>query len=299
MGTTKIEWADRVWNPVTGCTKVSEGCRNCYAERIAGRFWGERKFSDVQCHEDRLNDPLHWKKPSRVFVNSMSDLFHPDVPTEFIKKVFTAMAACQSQTFLILTKRPIRMLEYLSVNPILMINQIVTTSALYFPLGTEAKLGVVHWPLPNVWLGVSVENQMTTDERIPLLIKTPAAVRFVSIEPMLGPVDLKKIKWAKIPINKADYRFGAPAPNEMWSMRDALYLHSGNEFTKPLPGLDWVICGGESGPNARPMHPDWARSVRDQCQGANVPFFFKSWGGNKRAGRLLDGQEWNEFPEVK
>lgn len=301
MTKTKIEWADRVWNPVTGCTKVSEGCRNCYAERLAKRFWGERKFAEVRCYEERLNEPLHWKEPQRVFVNSMSDLFHPDVHDGFIYGAFMRMAKATQHTYIILTKRPQRMAQWFSKNESFQ-------------------------DLPNVWIGVSVENQQAADERIPILILIPAAVRFVSCEPLLGPVDLA---------------LSGTIPHSV------PYSTFGNE-------LDWVIAGGESGPLARPMHPDWARSLRDQCQEAEVPFFFKQWGeyvvpfdgeracrvcgctenyacvddsgetcfwveqdlcsqcigkdrpaeravkyarvGKRQAGRLLDGQEWLEYP---
>lgn len=282
MNTTKIEWADAVWNPVTGCTKASEGCRNCYAETIAKRFWGERKFTDVQTHPDRLDAPLHWKKPRRVFVNSMSDLFHLNVRFSFVESVFETIEATPRHTYMILTKRPDRMYDFI----------------------VNWKKGIA---LPNVWLGVSVENQQAADERIPILLQTPAAVRFVSVEPIRGPVDFR--------LKDGSY------------MTDAL---TGCMITaaEPIQGnaLDWVICGGETGPGARPMHPDWARSLRDQCQAADVPFFFKSWGewwpaesgrlydientrtvmwsdgqdmlriGKKAAGRLLDGVVWNQFP---
>lgn len=291
-GKTKIEWADRVWNPTTGCTKGSEGCRNCYAERLAGRFWGERKFSEVQCHPDRLDLPHHWRKPQRIFVDSMSDLFHPDVPDEFIWDVWNKMDHDWRHTFMILTKRPERMYQW----------------AKYYV--TELDCG----EYPNIWLGVSVEDQKTADERIPLLLQTPAAVRFVSVEPMLGAVDME----LAVRTNCGVYSYNS-LTGENWPFT----MRSQDDGEK----LDWVICGGESGPGARPMHPDWARSLRDQCQAADVPFFFKSWGewsseypqgvsmtnrerifqggmsvyrvGKKKAGRLLDGREWNEMPEVK
>ncbi|MBI9042898.1 MAG: phage Gp37/Gp68 family protein [Anaerolineaceae bacterium] len=271
MTKTKIEWADKVWNPVTGCSKVSEGCKNCYAERHAKRFWGDRKFSDVQCHEDRLKQPFNWRKPSRVFVNSMSDLFHKDVPLPFIADVFHYIEKANDHTFVVLTKRPERMLELMS---------------------TSVENG--YPPPENIWLGVSVENQETADERIPLLLKTPAAKRIISFEPALGPIDFKKWIW-----------------HPDWNSADNPDL------------IDWVIMGGESGPKARPMHPDWARSVRDQCQDAEVPFFFKQWGewypdnkrifearsmifgdtsiyklGKKKSGRLLDDRVWEEVPEI-
>ncbi|MEN6572066.1 MAG: phage Gp37/Gp68 family protein [Anaerolineaceae bacterium] len=273
MGKTKIEWADRVWNPVVGCTPVSAGCAHCYAKRIYDRFYQDKPFSKVQLHRERLFQPLHWKNPGRVFVNSMSDLFHPDVPFSYIDDVFGVMTGCPKHTFMVLTKRPERMLEW--------------SKQYYLPGASGSE---------NVWLGVTAENQKAADERIPLLLETPAAVRFVSAEPMLGPVDLSK------------YLFADPSrPN--WAR---------------LNMLQWVICGGESGPGARPMHPDWAKSIRDQCQAAGAPFFFKQHGeftykgrygvergnsveigdafqrvGKKKAGRLLDGVEWNQYPEVK
>lgn len=310
MAKTKIEWADRVWNPVTGCTKVSEGCRNCYAELMASRFWKDRKFTDVRIHPDRLDQPLSWKKPARVFVNSMSDLFHPDIPFEFIDEVFYIMRVAEHHTFMVLTKRPERMLKFLEWQK------------------------PIRWPAnwvghqPNVWLGVSVEDQGTADKRIPLLLQTPAAVRFVSCEPLLGPIDLWKFA-------TREETFGS-----MYDHRGSYGFYPGlpSEPVKYHEGIDWVIVGGESGKNARPMHPDWARSIRDQCVDAGVPFFFKQWGewqwtderlemqrlangekerkltsinvpgaigynhewfrwvGKKKAGRLLDGREWNEFP---
>jgi protein gp37 len=284
MTKTKIEWADRVWNPITGCTKVSEGCRNCYAERLAGRFWKDRKFTEVRMHPERLSQPLSWKKPSRVFVNSMSDLFHPDVDHDFIGDVFRVMEKTPQHTYLILTKRPKEMLYWFNL------------------MNAERYL-------PNVWLGVSVEDQKSADERIPLLLNTPAAVRFVSCEPLLGPVDFWKFA-------TREETFGS-----MFDHRGSYGFYPGlpPEPIKYHEGIDWVIVGGESGPGARPMHPDWARSIRNQCVDAGVSFFFKQWGewihnyfdmpkeiagwypervGKKNAGRLLDGVEWNQFPEV-
>jgi protein gp37 len=308
MKKTKIEWADVVWNPVTGCTKVSEGCRNCYAEGIARRFWGERKFTDVRCHPERLAETDKFgKTPKRIFVNSMSDLFHPDVTMGFVCDVITEMIVHPTHTFMVLTKRPKQMLEVMD----------------YYgeSLIRDAR---------NIWWGVSAENQATADERIPLLLEAPVAVRFVSCEPLLGPVNLTRIKWREIPIDPENYRFGAAAPDTLWSMRNALYSRPSDEFNQELAGIDWVICGGESGQNARPMHPDWVRGLRDQCIYADVPFFFKQWGewapdclcdtptpcreidrpqpglmgcmfrcGKKNAGRELDGRTWDEYPEVK
>lgn len=279
MSKSKIEWTDETWNPVTGCTKVSQGCKHCYAEREWARlsanpkataYFG-RSFGDVQCHPERLEQPLRWKRPRRIFVNSMSDLFHEDVPVDFIAQVFDAMARCPQHTFQILTKRAARM---------------------QFLMWSE-----LDWkPLPNVWIGVSVEDQSTADERIPLLLQTPAAVRWVSAEPLLGPVDLE---FGEIDIALEKDGFGNSAI---------------------LGGIDWVVVGGESGPKARPMHPDWARSLRDQCAAVGVPFLFKQWGewatgangdysqhkwvdgsvsyrcGKKASGRLLDGVQHDGYP---
>lgn len=255
MGKTTIEWATDVWNPVTGCTPVSAGCAHCYAAGIAKRFWGERKFSDVQCHEDRVNDPLSWKKPRRVFVNSMSDLFHSDVPDEFISLVWGAMAVSRQHTFMILTKRPDRMKEW-----------------------------VMRWfnnapPLSNVWLGASVEDQQAADERIPLLLKTPAAVRFVSCEPLLEMVHLRHVQHDDmIEIDSLTGDYGVIRPLK------------GRSDKK----LSWVICGAETGANARPMDIRWAQYLRSQCQETGVPFFFKK---NSNGNRMLDGKEWNEMPD--
>jgi len=260
MGDTKIEWTDAVWNPVTGCTKVSSGCSRCYAERVARRWWGERKFTDVQIHPEKLNIPLCWRTPRRIFVNSMSDLFHEDVPDVFIYDVFGRMMLAKHHTFQVLTKRPERM----------------------------AKL-LTHSLPTNIWLGVSVENQATADERIPLLLKTPAAVRFISAEPLLAPVDLTK------------HCFRVDGPG--------LFSHGTfGDF------IQWVICGGESGPGARPFDLDWGRFLRDQCKSNGVPFFMKQLGswplfefenaGNVQKGHgkyfgIKDrkGADWNEWPE--
>ena len=247
---TGIEWTDETWNPTTGCTKVSAGCKNCYAEGISERFWAKqyprnddgslRMFTDVRCHPDRLDQPLRWRKPRRVFVNSMSDLFHEDVPDLFITRVFEIMAASKEHTFQVLTKRPGRMLSFLGSNH---------RTEPYDRFGAA-------FPLSSVWLGVSCEDQATADERIPLLLKTPAAVRFVSCEPLLGAVDL----------------FSRAFLDQAWAPDDP----SGPPIWR---GLDWVIVGGESGPKARPMDLDWARSIIAQCRAAGVPVFVKQLGG--------------------
>ena len=252
MNRTSIEWTDYSWNPVTGCTKVSAGCRECYAETMTRRFsktWGYN-FNQVRIHEDRLGEPYLQKKPSRIFVCDMSDLFHEAVPFKFIDLVFTQIARCRQHTFQVLTKRPDRLLEYFQSRDRMWQNERMQT--------LEARLryyayqwdfyfddpGNWIWPLPNLWIGTSCENQATANLRIPQLMASPAAVHFVSCEPLLGRIDFDQV-----PRNR---------------------LHPWT--------LDWVIAGGESGHNARPMHPRWIRSIRDQCEAADVPFFFKQWG---------------------
>jgi protein gp37 len=385
---SKIEWTQETWNPLIGCSKVSPGCKNCYAiqtawirqhnpkmaERYAGvvekTAGGSLNWTGkVNVVESVLEKPLKKKKPTMYFVNSMSDLFHEAVPFEVIDKVFAVMALCPQHTFQVLTKRPARMVEYFKhldedieeirqaaeiivcdhaeyfhitkklkgeakehIGPIEITSQLLPQlkqagwgwDVSYFDHGKESNL-VYEGELPfkNIWLGVSVENQKTANERIPLLLQVPAAVRFLSCEPLLGPVDLSFNVQFEHPDNEG---YGIEA----------------------IKGVDWIIVGGESGNNARPMHPDWAQSLRDQCQMAGVAFFFKQFGewkpfeggdsrkpdygtfknnpgdwndspvgtflpdvlglewgtvmtkvGKKKAGRLLDGREWNEFPGKK
>lgn len=339
---SKIEWTDATWNPVTGCTKVSQGCKFCYAERQFPRVYGRdevlptvpvstlenyrtegllryRKFTDVKCLPDRLDQPLHWKRPRMIFVNSMSDLFHEDVPDEFIARVFAVMFMARWHTFQILTKRPQRMREFCIYNQGYVRDALRSMGASDF----DHEILNCYWPGPNVWLGVSVEDQQTANERIPLLLQTPAAVRWVSAEPLLAPVDFTGPLYAEGQAGRPG--ISSLDAREMW-----------------MPRLDWIVCGGESGPSARPMHPDWARSIRDQCKSAGVPFFFKQWGewapahtwhqldggvwmhcsgeifspvkgepfrpaplsthmiryGKKRSGAFLDGVEHKEYPEV-
>lgn len=342
MGDTKIEWSDAVWNPVTGCDRCSPGCDNCYALTLAKRLkaMGSEKYQTdgdpatsgpgfgVQCHPGALEDPLRWRKPRRVFVNSMSDLFHPAVPTEFIVQVFAVMAIAYRHTFQVLTKRPQRMRAVVGdpnfrhhVCARMSVDLGVDVEALGpYESGEDLRrLGRAigdarvaagldryqqQWPLPNVWLGTSIESDRYTF-RADHLRNTPAAVRFISAEPLLGPLT-----------------------------------------SLDLTGIDWLICGGESGPGARPMHPDWARDLRDRCQlpelndawpgDRHTRFFFKQWGswtpnrnpyrpnrfvtidgethapdgsgighldpvlmshGSKaETGRELDGVTWDEFP---
>ena len=238
-GATAIEWTDATWNPVTGCTKISAGCDNCYAERFSERFRGtpghpfEAGF-DLTLRPDRLEQPLAWCSPRMIFVNSMSDLFHKEIPRNFISRVFHTMERAHWHTFQILTKRSSLMRDFLHDR-------------------YRQRSGPVH-----MWFGVSVEDA-SKKSRIRHLQQAPAGVRFLSIEPLIGPM--------------------------------------GN---LDLSGIDWVIVGGESGPGARPMHPDWVREVRDQCRDNKVAFFFKQWGGlrPKSGGRKLDGREWSQFPSI-
>jgi protein gp37 len=265
---TTIEWTDLTWNPVTGCTKVSQGCKHCYAERIFARPYPGRAFTDVRCHPERLAQPLKLRKPRRIFVNSMSDLFHEDVPDEFILQVFDVMRESHNgwtdrigghhgklvapHTYQILTKRAARMRDFCTRL------RFAQNDGRGLYLANELPHNGFN-PMPaltRVWLGVSVEDQATADERIPLLLQTPAAVRWISAEPLLGPVSLAR--WIhQIPAS-GDSRTG----------------HDGGPFTR----IDWVVTGGESGPKARPSHPDWFRELRDQCAAAGVPFLFKQWG---------------------
>jgi len=333
---THIEWTNATWNPVTGCTKVSAGCKHCYAERDwarlsanpATRYYG-RAFTDVQCHSDVLELPLRWTKPRRIFVNSMSDLFHPDVPDQFIADVFAYMAYARHHTFQVLTKRPERMRALLTNHEWIEEMYSASTALAHDDAceilgrrgafdanrrtGTDIRAFDPTFSLSNVWLGVSVEDQATADERIPLLLQTPAAVRWISAEPLLGPMNLAQIRDADVLL--------FPLAGEV----------SGEGRNEPMPlrngGIDWVVAGGESGPKARPMHPNWARSLRDQCAAAGVSFLFKQWGeflpipdaedrgliasglnpvrsammrvGKKTAGRLLDGILHDGYPEAR
>jgi protein gp37 len=278
--TTKIEWVRNVdgtqgvtWNPVTGCTPVSEGCKNCYARRMARRLAGRYGYPeaprhfDVTLHPERLEEPLHWRTPRTVFVCSMSDLFHSHVRFSYAAKLLEVIAQTPHHTYQILTKRPRRMKAFVEA-----------TEDLQYDRFDDL--------FPNVWLGVTAENQRAADERIPILLQIPAAVRFVSVEPMLESIDIG---------------FG-PDPNCIWcdgrgewpadKSDDPEYIEC--ECVTRNKFLNWVICGAETGPGKRPMELDWARSLRDQCQAAGVPFFFKK---DSNGNRELDGQLWEEMPQ--
>ena len=248
---SKIEWTEATWNPVSGCSKVSAGCKNCYAERLFPRVYQGRAFTDVKMHENRLEQPLRWKKPRRIFVNSMSDLFHEDVPDSFIDKVFAVMALSPQHTFQILTKRPERMRKYFN-GPFYPMSRVHAQLFASWP-GKNPNDATPAWPLPNVWLGVSVEDQATADERIPLLLQTPAAIRFVSYEPALGPVDFSRIMASRMPWHPP----GPPECLHLDSLKGTVSTiqRAKAVHTEQCSPLDWIIVGGESGPGARPSHP--------------------------------------------
>lgn len=390
MGKSKIEWCDRVWNPVTGCTKVSPGCEHCYAERMAHRFgkqWGlpeDNPFKVTKRKDKEFIRPLQWKNPSKIFVCSMGDLFHEDVQERWIDGIFSIMgltydvaesdkenvitAYKQRHTYLILTKRPERMQKYIQK---LALSEWETLRKRFYDFSMtacdfyykaqyidhmNASMTVATWikdGMPGLWLGVTAENQEQADKRIPILLQIPAAKRFVSVEPMLGAVDLKP--WldghgAAGPVAICK-KHGIVEPTIDNGLEDNDEVCPKCCLPLDYSALDWVICGGESGPGARPMHPDWVRSLRDQCKTADVPFLFKQWGeygpddegesdnlpwvseqtdrsrdrvidmrgdidctnwqgpeqvepfalmrrvGKKKAGRLLDGQLWDQYPK--
>ncbi|WP_242892610.1 DUF5131 family protein [Actinomadura litoris] len=345
---TKIEWADTTWNPTLGCDRISAGCDNCYAigqahirarnphPRIAAAFTGLTERTEqgtdwtgrINLLPDRLDQPMHWRKSRRIFVNSLSDLFHQDVPEDFIAQVWTVMGATPQHTYQILTKRHARM------------RSVVRRIAWRTPTTEERRRGIHHAQayvqpnedlndhiglprvLPNVWLGISAEDQKRADLRVPALLDTPAAVRWVSAEPLLGPLDLTRISRAR-----------NQQPELAWDVLGRRYGVPGR-WEAPMnsnAGLDWVVTGGESGPRARPADPNWFRSLRDQCQAAGVAYLHKQNGewaptgqvgigciddrerlagppdergfrevirrvGKKAAGRELDGQIWDEYP---
>ncbi|GAA4439631.1 DUF5131 family protein [Phytohabitans houttuyneae] len=339
---TTIEWTQATWNPTTGCDRVSGGCDNCYALTLAKRLkaMGSPKYQTdgdprtsgpgfgVATHEDTLVDPLGWGTPRRIFVNSMSDLFHEAVPDDFIARVFAVMALSPQHTFQLLTKRHGRMRSLLSGGPEYAWIVPRHTSPFVQAVYEEARKlrpggPLMRWPLPNLWLGVSVEDQKWADIRIPALLDTPAAVRWLSCEPLLGPVDISRYLWLT----------GASTAGPFYDFagrrRGGAGGIGGQAFTSvPARDLHWVVVGGESGHSARPMHPDWARSLRDQCVRAEVAFFFKQWGawapgdrngwysrshwvddgtgGNEafmyaprsKSLRELDGRTWDQYPEA-
>jgi protein gp37 len=264
---SKIEWTGKTWNPTTGCDKVSQGCKNCYAEIMHRRLmvlkpekYSKPFLANVQTHDDELSKPLMRKKPTTYFVNSMSDLFHKDVPFEFIEKVYAVMMEASHHTFQVLTKRPERAAEFFNW---------------LRPRSVEKRLWPkVQFPLPNLWIGPSCEDQKTANERIPYLLEVPAAIHFLSCEPLLGPINLMHLD-ADGSSHKQYYQINCLTGRQTDMGRPCWDVNK----------IHWVIAGGESGHQARPMHPDWVRSLRDQCASADVPFFFKQWGEWKPNGQ--------------
>lgn len=265
---TSIEWTDASWSPVTGCTRVSAGCDHCYIDRTPPFRMAGRRFSGpgtgattgVKLHSERLGQPQRWRKPRRIFVCSLADLFQDEVPDRFIADVFAVMSIAAQHSYQVLTKRHARLRSLLNSEAFWVLVDNARAVRRYGPLS-----GPIVPVLPNVWLGVSVESQQWADIRIPALLETPAAVRWISAEPLLGPVDL-----------------------ERWLGRESVVgLFEGADGRENVEGrgVTWVVAGGESGPGARPMHPDWARSLRDQCASAGVAYFHKQ---NGQYGVVLD-----------
>jgi protein gp37 len=349
---TGISWTDATWNPIRGCSRVSPGCKNCYASKIARRFSGpggpyeglvrinaagqrtDEWNGEIKFVADHLFDPLKWKEPRKIFVNSMSDLLHDNITDSVLDRIANVMVLAYWHTFQILTKRPqnFHRLEA-AIKKAIVANMELQefggmATRLEFRAVDMRRRDRVGWsfPLNNMHLGVSVEDQKTADARIPLLLQTPAAVRFISAEPLLGPVDLVEL---------ASFYEGSNRPLLRLNAFTGEHECGRQAFGPQWGSLDWVIVGGESGAGARPMHPDWARSLRDQCNAAKVPFFFKQWGeftseqcpgvdvvlselkpgqcvtsgvrghhtlytrvGTKAAGCKLDGVEHHEFPAV-
>lgn len=302
---TPIEWTDATWNVINGCSVVSPGCTNCYAMRLAGtRFRnhptrhglttdskaGPVWNGQVRFNEKVLHQPLNWTRPRRIFVCAHGDLFHEAVPDAWIDHVFAVMALSPQHVFQVLTKRPERMRAYLAdpeavhriyelACDLVVIDGAASGVVLVAP-GVDPALAppgrpvhIGRWPLLNVWLGVSAEDQARADERIPILLNTPAAIRWLSAEPLLGPIDLTEVIDRRTPHairrNVIEAREANPAHHQLVGILGPDY---------PYTRLDWVVAGGESGPGARPMHPDWVHQLRDQCAQANVPFLFKQWG---------------------
>jgi protein gp37 len=304
MGKSRIEWTEATWNPIVGCSIATPGCTNCYAMKMASRIEamnaGLRDGHGAAPHyagttqkvkgravwtgklalapNDTLLAPLRRKKPTIYFVNSMGDLFHEDAPDHWIDLVFAVMALSPQHTFQVLTKRAERMHQYVMLAD----HRIYQYHAVRYWVGGECRLTGeafpfrmeqlrrFQWPLPNVWLGASAERQHEANERVPELLRTPAALRFISAEPLLGPIDLRALSLDGVISPLDALKHGATYTLQRDGRR---FYHAENQ-----PTLDWVIVGGESGKGARPMHPDWALSLRDQCAAAGVKFFFKQWG---------------------
>jgi protein gp37 len=316
---SKIEWTEATWNPWHGCHKVSAGCKNCYMFRDKAKYGQDPNV--VVRSKTRFYDPLKWKEPRTIFTCSWSDFFIEEADP-WRDEAFAIMALTPQHTYQVLTKRPDRMLEYLTDRKV---QDRWGEAACEITKSPCACLGIDELegdPLPNVWLGVSVEDQKTANERIPLLLETPAAKRFISAEPLMGSVDLQRACTLACRNKGQCTDYGTSGLRVIQDSEEGgIWVEC---ICSRLKGLHWVIAGGESGPDARPMHPGKARSLRDQCTAASVPFFFKQWGewlpardprgpadrhefpdgfssqkvGKKKAGRELDGRTWDEMPAI-
>ncbi|MHB8928922.1 MAG: phage Gp37/Gp68 family protein [Bacillota bacterium] len=323
------QYWDVSWNPVTGCTPDFDCWERCWARLMARRF-GDKAFRPT-CHPERLDQPLHWHKPRTIFVALTGDLFNEAIPDRFIDRVFAVMALCPQHTFLVLTKRAERMMHYFQP-----IGGTTRYDWVFCAVGRQLNRSTIrgfNWPLPNVVLMTSISTQEDAEKRLPFLLRTPAAMRGVSVEPMLEAIDLTNVCVSRT-VEGEDFINALYL--EDWTPEEAREAF-GDGY---LPPLDWVICGGEAGPGARPCHPDWIRGLRDQAKAAGVPFYFKQWGewvtegqspedivlpgwswcpwaekdedgeytrgdqtavykvGKRAAGRLLDGAEYSEMPAL-
>ena len=317
---TKIEWTEATWNPITGCSVVSPGCTNCYAMKLAGTRMqhhpsragltrdskaGPVWTGEVRFNEQWLDQPLRWKRPRLIFVCAHGDPFHENVPDAWIDRVFAVMALAPQHTFQVLTKRAERMRDYVSGtndqwhgNTERFADRF--NAAMDWNLAWINKIDDMPWPLPNVWLGVSVEDQARADERIPHLLATPAAVRWVSAEPLLGPIDMTRVASLPDPADpEARWVFDAlqAGSTHLLDIGEGRWDSGDGDWHERI---DWIVAGGESGPGARPMHPAWSRALRDQCAAAGVAYFHKQWGDwlpdfEEAPGRPDDDPEQSRF----
>lgn len=322
MSTSRIEWTDATWNPIVGCTRCSPACDHCYAVRMAHRLGSNSQTpqykgltrmtpdgpdwtGEVRCLEAELSRPLKWRKPRRIFVGSMTDLFHEAVPFAFLDRIFAVMSLCPQHTFQVLTKRPERMREYLTRDDVrLSIRRNAEIIGRHLPDNHPGfsrynwevdDLGrvVPIWPLPNVWLGTTIWDQASADHAVPILLDTPAALRFVSVEPCLGAVYLENWFYDTAPSTAGPWSDPLGRPCEGYPRSGGI----GGQMCSSRPSklLSWVICGGETGPGARPMHPAWPRNLRDQCEAAGVAFFMKKMSGG---GQPPEDLKIREFPNA-
>lgn len=323
---THIEWTDATWNIVTGCSVVSPGCTNCYAMKLAGTRLRDHPSRQGLTHDSKagpvwngqvrfnaawLTQPLRWSKPRKIFVAAHGDLFHDGVTDDQLDQIFAVMALCPQHVFQVLTKRPERMLAYFARlaesqraldHMSFIVPQLIEDAAARIDGASHGvSLDDIAWPLPNVWVGVSVEDQARADERIPILLQTPAAVRWISAEPLLGPVSLNAIQAPRyVPEDhETDWKFSCLETGDHYFFDCGDGFNEGDDGPDRRHRIDWVVVGGESGQGSRPMHPDWARDIRDVCAAAGTPFLFKQWGdwtpgenAQNTLGRTVETADW-------